>query len=75
MPRLKADPEECEGVTVTVPQLSINVGAVHVAMAVHEGPAVNMISVGQFETMGAVLSSTKTVNEHSASLPLLSVPV
>ena len=54
----------CELLTVTVPQLSVAVGAVHVTDLLHvvlPTPVYTVISAGTPETTGAVLSSTVIV--------------
>jgi hypothetical protein len=75
-PKPKVAPDVCVLVgVIDPPQLSKAVGAVHVAVAVHEAPAVTVILEGHPLTTGAVLSTTVTVNVHVALLPAASVNV
>ena len=76
-PNAKVDPEAGPAVRVTVgvAQLSVAVGAVHVAVAVQEPLAKTVISVGQPEMTGAVLSTTITLKVQVAVFPLPSSAV
>ena len=56
-------------------QLSLTVGAVQVATALQEAPALRLILLGHAAVTGAVLSTTVTVNEHVLVLPTASVAV
>jgi len=55
--------------------LSLTMGEVQVAVALHEDCGVSAISVGQFVITGARLSFNVIVNEHELTLPAASVAV
>ena len=75
-PKLKVAPDVCVLVgVIEPPQLSIAVGAVHVAIAEHEASAESVILDGHPLTTGAVLSITVTVNVQVVLLPAASVNV
>jgi hypothetical protein len=56
-------------------QLSETEGGVHVAVPAQASPASTVMSVGQPEKTGAVMSRTVTLNEHVATFPTLSLTV
>ena len=77
VPTGKALPEAGPAVrTMEAPeQLSLTVGAVQVATALQEAPALRLMSLGQPAITGAVLSATVTVKEQVLVLPAASVAV
>lgn len=56
-------------------QLSLAVGAVQLAIALQEDPAVSVMSLGHFAKTGAVWSLTTTVKLQFEVLPLWSLAV
>ena len=56
-------------------QLSVTVGAVHVATAVQEPPAFTVMLLGHATMVGAVTSTTVTVKEQVLVSPAPSVAV
>ncbi len=74
VPMAKVDPDVCDATTITAPQLSVKVGGVHVAIALHDAPAVSVMSTGQFVITGFVVSSTITLNEQDVGFPEASSP-
>ncbi len=74
-PRLNKLPGSCDGTIVTALQLSVKVGGVQLAMALHDAPVVTVILVGQLKITGGVLSSIIILKEHEAVFPAASVPM
>lgn len=56
-------------------QLSVAVGGIQLTDFVHVPESVTVISAGQDEITGAILSITETLNEHVDALPVESVAV
>ena len=61
--------------SVAVPQLSVAVGADHVAMALHDAFAESVMLEGNPEITGLVASLTTTLKVHIEELPATSVAV
>jgi len=73
VPKGKASPLLWLLVKLATEQLSLAVGAVQVAIALQELPALMLMFAGHPPITGAVLSVTVTVKEQVAVLPLASV--
>jgi hypothetical protein len=77
VPTVKVAPGVCVDVSVAT-QLSVAVGAVHVATAVLQASppvACNVMFAGQPEMTGLLVSATTTLNVHEEVLPAASVAV
>jgi hypothetical protein len=75
VPGKNVSPERCDDVTVTVPQLSDTVGAIHETLAWQFSSADAVMSAGQPAKTGGVRSSTMTLKSMVAEFPLASVAI